>query len=352
MADPTVRTSRHWPTVIVAALGLALSVWLEVVHYRAYTAPLASTFCSVGEALDCQSVALSRYSMLLGVPMPIWGVAGFLSLLLAAWQRSRWLLPLAAIAALVSVVLVGVSLFAVKSICLLCEGVHVLSVVLLVFAWKERRSEQVPLGDRDTLLGTFGPSLGLVLGVMLFQQPYWGAFGWKGDVPFPHGKTAEGYPWIGSESPKVVLHEFTDYGCPHCKVASTQTLKALAAHPKELRIVRRQYPRMACPKGEKEACRLVRLAYCAEEQGKFWEADRWLFEHAGGRHEVDLGEAARDIGLDEAKLRACVVRDDIYQRADDESRLARKKRISGTPYYIVGDKTLSPEEVAKLLRDL
>ncbi len=58
MADPTVRTHR-WPTVFVAALGLALSIWLEVVHYRAYTAPLSSTFCSVGERLDCASVALS-----------------------------------------------------------------------------------------------------------------------------------------------------------------------------------------------------------------------------------------------------------------------------------------------------
>ncbi len=46
------------------------------------------------------------------------------------------------------------------------------------------------------------------------------------------------------------------------------------------------------------------------------------------------------------------MRDDIYQRAEEESRLARKKRISGTPYYIVGDKTASPEEVGKLLRDL
>jgi uncharacterized membrane protein len=351
MADPTVRTSR-WPTVIVAALGLALSIWLEVVHYRAYTAPLSSSFCSVGARLDCASVALSRFSMFLGVPVPIWGVAGFLALTIAAWQRSRWLLPLSAIAALVSVVLLGVSVFSIKSLCLLCEGVHVLSVVLFVLAWKERRSEQVALGDRDTLLTVFGPALGLVIGVMLFQQPYWGAFGWKGDVPFPQGKTAEGHPWIGAENPKLVLNEFTDYSCPHCKIASTQTLKSLAAHPKELRIVRRQYPRMACPKGENSACHLVRLAYCAEEQGKFWEADRWLFEHAGGRHEVDPGAAARDIGLDEAKLRACMVRDDIFQRADDESRAARKKRIAGTPYYIVGDKAVPPEEVAKLLREL
>ncbi|HEY6079198.1 MAG TPA: vitamin K epoxide reductase family protein, partial [Polyangiaceae bacterium] len=97
-ASPTSR----WLATSVAVLGLLLSLWLELVHYRAYTSPSAVSFCSVGAKLDCASVALSRYSVLLGVPLPLWGALGFASLATAAWLRSRWLLPLAALATLAS----------------------------------------------------------------------------------------------------------------------------------------------------------------------------------------------------------------------------------------------------------
>lgn len=345
---PAPRTSR-WPAVIVAALGLLLSLWLELVHYRAYTAPTASSFCSVGEKLDCASVALSRYSVVLGVPLPIWGVAGFLALLVAAWRRSPWLLPLAGLATVSSVALLGVELFAIGSVCLLCEGVHLACVALLVLAWQRRQSNVGALRDLEGALLVFGPAVGLLLVAALFQRPYWGIFGWKGDLPFAQGKTEEGYPWIGAEQPELVVHQFTDYSCPHCKAASNQLLRALAERPQALRVVRRQFARLPCPIGVSTSCQMVRVAYCAEQQGKFWQADRWLFEHGVGRSDVDLAEVARDVGLDVDGLRKCVVSDDTYRRAEAEARLARQKNIPGTPYYIVGNQLLSPQELSSRL---
>lgn len=335
--------------VIVAALGLVLSIALEVVHYRAYTAPGASSFCSVGDKLDCVSVALSRYSVMLGVPVPLWGVAAFLAMLAAAYRGSRWLLPLGALATLGSTALLAVELFALHTVCLLCEGVHLASIALLVLAWRQRRTPSEAYGERDGLLAVFAPAVGLIIALLIFQPPYWAVFGWRGDLPFAQGTTAEGYPWIGAAEPTLIVHEFTDYSCPHCKVASSRMLKELAARPKQLRLVRRQYTRMSCPPGVKGACQLARIAYCAQEQGKFWQADRWLFEHATARHQVNLGEAARDIGLDEGKLRACVERSNTYDRAYADSKDATKLRLLGTPAYIVGDKKLSATEVTKLI---
>jgi uncharacterized membrane protein len=346
---PALRATSRWPAVIVAALGLLLSLGLELVHYRAYTVPTASSFCSVGEKLDCASVALSRYSVVLGVPLPIWGVAAFLALLVAAWRRSRWLLPLAALATASSVVLLAVELFVIGSVCLLCEGVHIACAALLVLAWQNRRSDVAPLGELEGSLLIGGPALGLLLAVALFQPPYWGVFGWKGELPFAQGKTEDGYPWIGAERPAVVVHEFTDYSCPHCKAASGHLLRVLAERPKTLRIVRRQFARLPCPSGVSTSCQMVRLAYCAQEQGKFWQADRWLFEHGTGRSQVDLSEAARDIGLDAPRLRGCVERADTYGRAEAEARLARQQNIPGTPYYIVGDVRLAPHQLLKHL---
>lgn len=341
-------SSLRRPAVVVALLGLLLSLWLELVHYRAYTMPSAASFCSVGEKLDCASVALSRFSVVLGVPMPLWGVAGFLALLAAAWRRSRWLLPLSAVATLASLVLLVLELTAIGSVCLLCEGVHLACVALLVLAWRERAADG-SFTNREELLLIFGPAVGLLVALLLFQRPYWGAFGWKGDVPFAQGKTEEGYPWVGAEQPRITVHEFTDYSCPHCKVATNHLLRVLAEHPKQLRVVRRQNARIPCPVGTPASCQMVRVAYCAEEQGKFWQADRWLFEHGTARSDVDIAVAARDIGLDPERLRQCVIRDDIYQRAHADAEIVRKRQVPGTPYYLVDGKLLGPQDLARRL---
>jgi uncharacterized membrane protein/predicted DsbA family dithiol-disulfide isomerase len=334
--------------VVVALLGLALSLWLEVVHYRAYMMPSAASVCSVGAKFDCASVALSRYSVLLGIPMPLWGVAGFLAMSAAAWGRSRWLLPLSLLATLGSLALLSVELFAIGSVCLLCAGVHIACAVLLVLAWRQRE-DRVAYGDHHGLLLIFAPAAGLLIALVLFQRPYWGAFSWKGDVGFPQGKTAEGYPWLGAEQPTLVVHEFTDYSCPHCKAATNYLLRVLAEHPKQLRLVRRQFARMPCPVGVPTSCQMARVAYCAEEQGRFWPADRWLFEHATGASQVDLAKAANEIGLDAARLRVCVERTDTYKRAEADAKLAHKKQVPGTPYYALGTKLLSPHELAAQL---
>jgi uncharacterized membrane protein len=348
MSSPNRRFS-----IILAltVLGLALSLWLELVHYRAFAVPSDSSFCSVGERLDCNSVALSSYSVVFGVPLPILGAAAFLSMGLAALRRSKWLLPLSAAGALASIALLAIELFAIGAVCLLCEAVHVVSLVLFALVWRQRRELFETLSQRDGALLVFAPAIGGVLAIALFLPPYWGVFNWRGDVPFATGRTAEGYPWIGASEPKLVVEEFTDYSCPHCKAASSLSLKRLAKHPSDIRIVRRQHPRMKCPESQLLNCTLVRVAYCAELEGKFWQMDRWLFEHGAAKNQVDLGDAAEDVGLDRAELSRCVERPDLQKRADAEARAASKLRIIETPTYRVGTKRLTPKEVDVLLRN-
>jgi uncharacterized membrane protein len=131
------------------------------VHYRAYTAPSAESFCSVGATLDCASVALSRYSVLGGVPVPLWGCAGFLALLGSAWLRSRWLLPLAAVASLASLAFLGLQLFAIGAICLLCEGVHVASWLLLALGGNAS-SSPIAIAIAKACCSCSPPRLGLL----------------------------------------------------------------------------------------------------------------------------------------------------------------------------------------------
>ena len=339
------------PFFALGALGLALSLVLEVFHARAYLVPTASAFCALGERLDCTSVALSRFSEILGVPVPLWGALGFVAILVAAYRRSRWLLVLTGVAALASLALLAVEVVVIGALCLLCEAVHLVSFVLFWLAWRKRAGFTSSFGNRDDLSLVFGPALGLFVALSLFVPKYFVVFGWKGDLPFPQGKTADGSAWIGAEKPVVVLEEFTDYQCPHCRVASSRTLRRLAAHPSSLRLVRRQHPRVRCRAGVNDLCLPLRVAYCADEQGKFWQADRWLFEHAW-EGLVDLRSVASDVRLDHEKLAACVVRADIYERAVHDAEQARKKRFPGTPYYVVGTQRAPEQGLAKLLEGL
>jgi uncharacterized membrane protein len=337
------------PFLLLGALGLALSLVLEVLHARAYLLPTASSFCAIGARLDCASVALSRFSVVLSVPVPLWGALGFIAILVAAYRRSRWLVPLTAAGALVSLALLVVEVALIGALCLLCEAVHVVCFALFALAWRKRSSLSSSFKNQDDLVAIFAPPLGVFVALALFVPRYWGIFGWKGDVPFAQGKTPEGYPWLGATEPTLVIHEFTDYACPHCRIASARTLKRLADHPKSLRVVRRQYPGGLCYVGRETICVAVRAAYCAEEQGKFWQTDRWLFEHPEEGTRRDLPVLAAEVGLNLEKLRACMVRDDTYARVAAHAELAMRKRFPGTPYYLVGDRRMPEQGLAKLL---
>jgi uncharacterized membrane protein len=340
------------PLTVLAALGLALSLALELLHVRAYLAPSASSFCAVGERLDCTSVALSRYSVLLGVPVPLWGALGFVAILVAAIRRSRWLLPLSGAAAVASLVLFVIEVAAIGALCLLCEAVHLVCFALFALSWRARARLSSSYRNREDAALVFAPPLGIFIALVVFVPRYWIVFGWKGDVPFAQGNTAEGYPWLGAENPTLVVEEFTDYHCPHCRIASARSLKRLGEHPKTLRLVRRQFPRVRCRAGRDNLCQAVRIAYCGQEQGRFWQTDRWLFEHAPRQASLELVQVATEVGLDLEKLRACLTRDDTYERAVAESELAKKKRFPGTPYYVVGDRRAPEEGLAKLLEGL
>ncbi|HTV17654.1 MAG TPA: thioredoxin domain-containing protein, partial [Polyangiaceae bacterium] len=166
---------------------------------------------------------------------------------------------------------------------------------------------------------------------------------------FAHGKTDDGHPWIGAEHPTLTLQEFVDYGCPHCKAASSRSLTRLAEHPNELRIVRRNFPLSFCQARTEKHCLPLRIALCADEQDRFWQADRWLFDHCEGGREPDVAEAARELGLDAQRLASCVTSDTTYDRAIAEWRQAKKLRIAGTPHYLKDDRTISAADASKLI---
>jgi uncharacterized membrane protein len=82
--------------VVLAALGIAVSALALREHYRTE----GDSPCSINERWDCGIVNHSPYAVLLGIPVGILGIAGYLLMAALAWRRAYRLLLATALAAL------------------------------------------------------------------------------------------------------------------------------------------------------------------------------------------------------------------------------------------------------------
>jgi uncharacterized membrane protein len=114
-----------------AAVGLAIAVYLTVVHYQGGVPVCASNGCEV--------VQRSRYSELFGVPVALLGALVFATLLASALLRSSVVVAGAAALALAGVVfavyLVYVQAVVLDAVCTWCIASDTLSAVVAVAAW-------------------------------------------------------------------------------------------------------------------------------------------------------------------------------------------------------------------------
>lgn len=333
----------------LAGAGLVTSAVLEWVHIKTYLLPSVDSFCTVNQTFDCHQVALSRLSVLMNVPMPLWGVAGFLALFVAAWLRLRLLWPLAALAALASVGLLLEELLNVGAVCLLCEVVHGLALLLGLVAWRWHRRHGRPAAPSHWL-AVAGVPAALLLATAFIVPPYWAPLTWQSHVPHPHGVDEQGHYWVGAESPTLTIEEFVDYGCPHCSIATNITRRKLAAHGDRLRVVRRNQPRMRCNVAN-QGCIFLRSAYCGAQQDAFWQMDAWLFAHVPGRSDVDVVQGAKALGLDEPSFVMCLQDPATFQWADAEAKAAGKLKIHYTPTYRVDDRVVTKDELDALFAE-
>jgi len=340
----TTPRDNRWLPVSLAAIGFLFSAYLEYLHVRAWLDPGATSFCSVAKATDCTAVALSNWSTIGNVPLPIWGAAGFWVLGAASQRRSAWLLPFAAFGAVASLALLVVEVIAIGSICLFCEGVHLIAWVLLFVAWRRRTVFTAPKRDSEFFANGFVPAAAFLLAAFFMMPLYFRVPTWRGEPPFPTGITAAGSPWIGATDPALTVEEWVDYSCPHCKAASERTLRALAERGSKVRVVRRNDPRMTCSAVSPMSCLPLRAALCAAQQGRFWQMDRWLFANAT-RGKVDLDAAAKDIRLDSTKLKACVASRETIVAANVEYRAAVDAQVIETPSYRIDARKVSEKDV-------
>jgi protein-disulfide isomerase len=142
---------------------------------------------------------------------------------------------------------------------------------------------------------------------------------------------------LGSPTAPVTMVEFTDLQCPFCRVFQTtvfDSLKRDYIDTGKVRFISRDLPLEAIHPMAVGAARMTR---CAVEQNRFWEMRHAVLVNNGRLSPDLLDTLAKQVGLDDDKLDAClanITRLDTLIKADIAA--ARGAGLEATPAFVIG----------------
>ena len=156
-------------------------------------------------------------------------------------------------------------------------------------------------------------------------------------------------PNLGNPDGDVTVIEFFDYNCPYCRKAG-QTVQELLASDANVRVIYREWPIL----GE-DSVFASRAALAARAQGKYEEFHWALMNGEGRASEASILKLARHLDLDVEKLQADMTSPAVEAHIAQSSALARTLGFTGTPAFIVGDRTapgmLSIDEITAMVAE-
>lgn len=148
----------------------------------------------------------------------------------------------------------------------------------------------------------------------------------------------KGAPAYGASDALVTIVEFFDYQCPYCRRAEATMTQLVAKYPKDLRIVLRQNPLPFHPHAM-PAANLALEARAERGESGFLEANRRLFE--GDLEEADLLKIAREMKLDEPRVRNAIRNNTHSAEIEADVDLANDFKAAGTPHFFINGQRVS-----------
>ncbi len=143
-------------------------------------------------------------------------------------------------------------------------------------------------------------------------------------------------------NPKVVrITEYFDFGCGHCKKASQTMDNLKRKYGKKLKITFRHFP--LSPKTFMAA----EASECARTQGKFKPFHDLIFENFGVYTAEKMKEIADGLNLNREKFDICLDSGVMKSKVREDQEQARKFGASGTPYFIINERTKIPGAISE-----
>jgi protein-disulfide isomerase len=143
---------------------------------------------------------------------------------------------------------------------------------------------------------------------------------------------------VGNRTGDVTFVEFFDYNCGYCKRAMDDMLELMKSDGK-LRVVLKEFPVLG--PGSVEAAQVAVAVRMQDPSGQ-----KYLGFHQkllGGRGQADKARAlaaAKDAGLDMARLEKDIASPEVRATLEENFKLAEELGMNGTPSYVVGSQVV------------
>lgn len=365
-------------TILLALVGLGISVEIARVHSRLSASAVYVPGCNINSTLNCSVVLESEYAHFAGLPIAWWAILSYLLCLggaLAAARGSRAtmrrqaataLFGLAAWGALFSAYLGFVALFVLKALCVLCTGLYAVNAGLFVSTWvllgtilDEAPGAKRVAGARRRRNLTVAALAGLAVLVFVAMGALELANAGK---PGPvDEKFRVSYEALAVDKPptegghargaagKVTIVEFSDFECAHCAKAHQNLKTVLPRFEREVQLVFHHFPLdNACNPAvptvfHQRACLAAMAAECAAEQGRFWDYADLLFANQSALGRDDLLRYADRARVERAAFLRCLDGDAPGKAVARDIQAARDLNIVSTPTFFINGRRISGE---------
>ncbi len=151
-------------------------------------------------------------------------------------------------------------------------------------------------------------------------------------------------PHTGPTDGKVVIVEFFDYGCGHCKEFHPTTTELAQEFPQDLVIYYKNFVLGGFPNSKIAA----QSAVAAHKQDKFKEMHQKLFEMQGAHQAKELTKYAQEIGLDMAQYNKDFAAAAVA--VDKDRALGDRVNVQGTPALFINGRIYEGIKEARYLK--
>lgn len=362
---------------IFILLGLICSVELISVYVQAnFSAHPTPSFCAINQYVDCDLVARTHHSQFLGVPLACWGVLlyGFILLMMFVEKLKNikflgflevfknpysYISAISLVAFSISMILACISIFDIKSICLLCFVTYFLDLGIALAARNKEYGfiYDFKLGMTDFIDALKVKKYAITFGILVFLASAFLTYTTFSYVFTPQVKRYNSFKYfadmksnpfkksgnlLGDKNAKVIVQSYTDYNCPGCYILNLM-MHRVVTEVSGVQIVHHHLPldgdcnpNISRARSDHQgSCLMSRYAIAAEKQGKFWDMNDMLFENTP-KTEDEIIDLAKKLRLNTKELKNDANSEYVKNKLLDDIKLADKYEIEGTPTFFIG----------------